>query len=512
MPVRPNLYRRGSPSAQEEMPKLDMKIAPWLILFVFGGGLLALYYAGIGYFPEVTWQDALTYMALMAIIGGSLLVAYSFLLFVPGAIWSELLIHDFQLHKVLMMGARAWEPCVWSVMKKILLPFALFMAFCHFLLFLLKPDDVNLAGFVSVGAAASLTAVAGLLWRDLSEGLDLEAKKEVVRTIGRHRASVAAFHIPLFAMFILKAIEPTADLSDIGLWVTALLPLVSFAGPFLDTRHKRRVKSASSTPVPDKLSLLCRAILAFCVAALLSLVALWFFYRIYRGAAPGASGETVRVPLSLLILCTFVVIVANLAVSVLFHEHRRAALLASFLAALLLLGAGQLLPEQKASLPAKIMQSFGFGAQQATLVLTEKGGRLLCEQKIPVKLEKRGQLEVDPAKNDLDKNRDDFCSHKEVPGNPSPVPAGTQAPMATGADKPQEHSAPTGEEKPRQEILARAEGLTILSRLGSEYLLRFEGDPAPITVAVPKSEVVSWSVSGPLSPPPKAEVLVTTRP
>ena len=106
-----------------EIPKLDASVALWLVLFVFGGGLLALYYAGIGYFPEVTWQDALTYMALMTIIGGSLLMAFSFLLYVPGAIWSEFLIFDEQLHQVLMMGARAWEPCVLSVTKRILFPF-----------------------------------------------------------------------------------------------------------------------------------------------------------------------------------------------------------------------------------------------------------------------------------------------------------------------------------------------------------------------------------------------------
>src|ERR1700710_2957120 len=86
-----------------QIPKLDASVALWLMLFVFGGGLLALYYAGVGYFPEVSWQDALTYLALMTIIGGSLLVAYSFLLFVPGVIWSEFLICDDQLKQVLAM-------------------------------------------------------------------------------------------------------------------------------------------------------------------------------------------------------------------------------------------------------------------------------------------------------------------------------------------------------------------------------------------------------------------------
>jgi hypothetical protein len=35
--------------------------------------------------------------------------------------------------------------------------------------------------------------------------------------------------------------------------------------------------------------------------------------------------------------------------------------------------------------------------------------------------------------------------------------------------------------------------MTILSRLGSEYLLRYEGPKR--TIALPKGEVVSWSTS-----------------
>lgn len=83
------------------------------------GGILALYYAGIGYFPEFTWQDALTYLALMTIIGGTLLVAYSFLLFVPGAIWAEWLIDKrFMLpspqgKKLRDQEPKGQEPCVY---------------------------------------------------------------------------------------------------------------------------------------------------------------------------------------------------------------------------------------------------------------------------------------------------------------------------------------------------------------------------------------------------------------
>jgi hypothetical protein len=440
-----------------EIPKLDTTIALWLILFVFGGGLLALYYAGISYFPEVSWQDALTFMALMTIIGGSLLVAYSFLLFVPGAIWSEFLIFDAQLQKVLMMSSRQWEPCVWSVTKQILFPFALFMAFCHFLLY-----EGGSKGFVPVGAFASLAAVSALLSKDLNEALAVVARREAsnqslapnvtpdTTALKKQRAFTAACHAPLSIAFIAKAAG--YNLLPGVLWTFALLPFASCAALLIERRlsnMRTRRAAENSASVPDHLSLLCRSILAFDSAALLSLMALWFFHRIYKG---GASEAQVRVPWELLVLCTIVVILTNLVVSVLFHKRRRQALLTSFLAALLLLGAGEILgTEHEATLPAKIMEKFGFGGMSGTLVLTERGGRLLCQQAIPVTFEERAASEHDGAAS---------------------------------------HTTKQGEQE-EAGLLARAEGMTILSRLGSEYLLRY--DYQKRTITLPKKEVVSWS-------------------
>ena len=214
-----------------QFPKLD-PIVIWLALFVFGGGLLALYYAGLGYFPEVSWQDALTHMALMTIIGGGLLVAYSFLLFVPGAIWRKFLIDDTQLKSGLLM--RSAEPCVWSVTKRILFPFALFMTFCHFLLFLREDGP---SGFVPVGAAASLIAVSGLLVRDFGEGLDRAPSCQLPqagaisdsRTLWLNRGIVGATHSLLLLAFIGK-VRYDGDLDPRSLCLAALLPLATSQG------------------------------------------------------------------------------------------------------------------------------------------------------------------------------------------------------------------------------------------------------------------------------------------
>ncbi|MDP9120671.1 MAG: hypothetical protein M3O15_04770 [Acidobacteriota bacterium] len=507
------------------IPKLDASIALWLILFVFGGGLLALYYADIHYFPEVSWQNALTYMALMTMIGGSLLLVFSFLLLVPGAIWSEFLIFDRQLSRVLMMRFRSCEPCVWSVMKRILFPFALFMAFCHSLFYENGPP-----GFLTLGAAASLAAVSSLLGRDLREGLEsgstrrrqgipfpLASMGPPWDTLSRYRFYTGLCHAPLFVAFIARMLMSTDYLNNLAtwivanhltildvsatfhssavvagctpsshglLWIAALLPLMVFPGSLLKTAIARRRShwdlasdtAHSSSPrdelgrtasqqdqVPDEWSLLCRSIVAFDIAALFSLAALWFFDRVYRRNLLEPFGPP-NVPAKLLLLCTLVVIATSLAVSVLFQKRRRLALLASFLAALVLLGAGQLLPEPGARLPTRIMAHFGIGDHPGTLVLTSRGGRILRQHHICVEFEKGPLTEVDAAGS-----------------------GGTVILVKASGDSSKSNS----EERPREEVLARAPDVTILSRLGSEFVISV-GAP-PKTIVLPKREIVSWS-------------------
>jgi hypothetical protein len=448
------------PCPKEDLLKLDTSVALWLILFVFGGGLLALYYGGIGYFPEVSWQDALTYLALMTIIGGCLLVAYSFLLFAPGAIWSEFLVFDPQLYPALTMSSRQWEPCVVSITKRIVLPFTLFMAFCHFLLYVDGPSS-----FVALGAVASLTAVSGLLVKDLREGLEANPGQEtgVVPDSGSlwmARAYIGASHAFLLGAFIAKAMD--VPVQPDCLWVFALLPALAFCvllvQNHVDRRRQRRGSKAKTLRwVPDEASLLCRSLLAFDSAALLSFSALWFFYRLYRGRAFGTFGQS-AVPAMLLLLCTLIVIVTNLVVSALFHKSGRQALLASFLAALLLLGAGQLLPPPGETLPAMIMETFGFGGDSGTLVLTRKGGRILCQFAVPVEFEARLPAEGGAT-----------IAGEESSGGVSPG-------GAVGV-------------KAREERLAWTANVRVLSRLGSEILLRVGTQK----IALPKTEVVSWS-------------------
>jgi hypothetical protein len=224
-------------------------------------------------------------------------------------------------------------------------------------------------------------------------------------------------------------------------------------------------RAAGGAPLDaGRVSLFCRAVLAFGSAAFLSLMALWFFHRIYQG------WDQSGVPWPLLMLCTLVVIVTNLVVSVLFRGHRRQALFASLLSALVLLGAGDLLGAKPAdNLPAKIMEKFGFGGNMVTLIVTERGGRILRQNGVPVVFERQARQ----------------------PGNE------VGAPEAVVSSKASDSGEAVKSDQRHEGFLARADNLTLLSTLGSQVLLRRHRDQPcdkGWTIVLPKEEVVSWSI------------------
>ena len=49
--------------------KANTSLAVWLVFLAIGGGLLALYYAKIGYLPDIEWNSTLVYLAAASIIG-----------------------------------------------------------------------------------------------------------------------------------------------------------------------------------------------------------------------------------------------------------------------------------------------------------------------------------------------------------------------------------------------------------------------------------------------------------
>src|ERR1700739_1600827 len=75
------------PGDEKKTSKSEASPLLWLLMFAFGGGGLATYYSRIGYFSEIDWHQALSYLAALAITGGWIILAFGVLLFVPGYIW-----------------------------------------------------------------------------------------------------------------------------------------------------------------------------------------------------------------------------------------------------------------------------------------------------------------------------------------------------------------------------------------------------------------------------------------
>src|SRR5215204_5405702 len=109
----------------------------WLSFLAIGGGILALYYARIGYLPEIEWKSVLIYLFIGTIVGGvmGLLLTLSF--FIPGVLWSEFIIFEPTLEKHLSYHMGRKEPCMRSIIKCLGLPFLLVLLISHMLLVLL---------------------------------------------------------------------------------------------------------------------------------------------------------------------------------------------------------------------------------------------------------------------------------------------------------------------------------------------------------------------------------------
>jgi hypothetical protein len=82
------------PSAIEQLLKANTQFAVWLIFLAIGGGLLALYYAHIGYLPDIEWKAALIYLFIGSIVGGVIGLLLTLSLYLPGVIWSESIVFD----------------------------------------------------------------------------------------------------------------------------------------------------------------------------------------------------------------------------------------------------------------------------------------------------------------------------------------------------------------------------------------------------------------------------------
>lgn len=185
----------------------------WLIFLSFGSLLLTLYYRQINYFPELSWEEALTYLAAVSVLGGGGTAIYALLLFIPGAIWSEFLIFDSKLRNILCYQGR--EPCFKHISLTLGLPFLTLMVLVH----LAAASGSQTVTFVvsAVGAASVLACFAWIF---------KEMRPATLRLKYVMSASLSAW-VSLAALLILYSIASPSEHSPFMLSICTAVVVAS---------------------------------------------------------------------------------------------------------------------------------------------------------------------------------------------------------------------------------------------------------------------------------------------
>jgi hypothetical protein len=270
------------------------------VFLAFGGAMLVLHYARVGYLPEIRWENSLSYLFALSLIGGGLTLLYGLLLFFPGVIWSEFLVFDAHLRSRLCYHTSdGLEPCLLHIARDIAVPFAIFMTSAHWAI--TAKDPVQLAAIVAEGLAL---ASIYLWWR------------------------------------LRKLSHPDPEVGGVN-----------------------------GVQGPTSSALLVKYLLAFISSAGISLVSVVVISYV----------EDPQDHVPLLALCTIVVILANLLVAMQFRSRRMRAIVTSFLAAAVLLAAGEVMQQgAEHRMSARILSQFGIDtADPVTVVIDARGSEVV---------------------------------------------------------------------------------------------------------------------------------------
>ncbi|HLW80195.1 MAG TPA: hypothetical protein VKU44_11420, partial [Terriglobia bacterium] len=230
------------PGDERGTSKKEATLLLWLFMFAFGGGGLARYYSRIGYFPEIDWHQALSYLAALGITGGWIILVFGVLLFVPGYIWCEFLIFDPAIQSLLcfVKGGRP-EPCVLTSGRYVTGPFLIIIILWHGIL-LMSTRDVRPGSIDGPLGAHPWLAIAGIMpllvaasvhmWRGLHKHLersglsDIDQKSKLTKYVFSFNVSVL---LGLFGLAVISWILRAED----DLWLMALCSLVVVASNLL---------------------------------------------------------------------------------------------------------------------------------------------------------------------------------------------------------------------------------------------------------------------------------------
>lgn len=131
-PAKSEMPEAVPPTA--EFIKTNTTLLVWFFLTV-GGALMALYYARIGYLPDIEWRFSVVYLVVVSFIGCAFGILQLLGVFLPGFIWAEALICDSQLIGIFCYeeDGRS-EPSVHRIFRYLGIPFGVNLLIAHLLL------------------------------------------------------------------------------------------------------------------------------------------------------------------------------------------------------------------------------------------------------------------------------------------------------------------------------------------------------------------------------------------
>jgi len=304
-----------SASGINKLLEANTTLAVWIIFLAFGGGILALYYARIGYLPEMEWKAALVYLFIGSVVGGAITVLLTIAVFIPGFIWSEFILFEPGLkfsYDVRSNALSRKEPgpdlCIRSIITYLGLPFFAALLLSHLALPI---------GRISYWlCAGTILLVTFLIMRRLFGGL-----------------------LPSDA-----TLDRSGQVFKCAFWFTLSVFLSQISMGVIYWLSGRPGALALVHEGPGGLT--------------------W----------PSWSQTELRVFIVLTVMCTIGVLVSNHVVAALYRSRPRQAVVAALVIAGLLLFTA----DRFSSLSVRLMSSYGFGGgSKFTLLMTPNGAKIV---------------------------------------------------------------------------------------------------------------------------------------
>jgi hypothetical protein len=323
--------------AANELDKLliaNITFVVWLIFLAIGGGILALYYARIGYLPDIEWKTLLIYLFIGSMVGGTLGLLLTISLFTPGFLWSEFILFDKNLEKHFSYDMERDELCIRGVITCLGLPFLFVLLISHLALL---AGSALAYGASALGLLVITFYLMRLRFKYILVSLH-EAERRSKRKIIAKRRKTGG---------ILKYLW-----SNLGRTVSNVKRTLK--------RQARRHGGWDQQTFKYSFW--------FTLTILLSLVSMYIIFRL-SGSPPFS-----RRFIALTLLCATGVWISNHVVAMRYRHYPRQAIFASLIAAGLLL----FMADNFSSLSTKLMGYYGFaGKYKFDLLVNKEGAEII---------------------------------------------------------------------------------------------------------------------------------------